>query len=82
MLLCEDGYVKLADFGLSKELAEEDSCSTFCGSLAYLSPEMLNKQEVGKHSDVYGMGCILYELLTGEPPYYDEDGHKLANNIK
>ena len=46
---------------------------SFCGSPAYLSPEMLLKRGGNKSLDVYGIGTILYELLVGLPPYYDDD---------
>lgn len=68
-----DGYIRLADFGLSKGDVANNLCVSFCGSPAYLSPEMLKQKGVGKESDVYGLGCILYEMLVGEPPYYDDD---------
>ena len=46
---------------------------SFCGSYAYLAPEMLKKKGHGKAVDWYLIGVVLYELLTGMPPYYDDD---------
>jgi serum/glucocorticoid-regulated kinase 2 len=60
----------LTDFGLSKE---NDFSMSFCGSPAYLSPEMLEKKGVGFANDIYGIGCVLFELTTGDPPYYDDN---------
>ena len=59
------GHIKLADFGLSKQTGENDKTKSFCGSPAYLSPEMLNQKGVGKESDLYGIGTVLYEFLIG-----------------
>jgi serum/glucocorticoid-regulated kinase 2 len=81
ILLDGDGHIKLADFGLSKDNVEDKSKS-FCGSPAYLSPEMLNQKGVGKESDIYGVGCVLYECLVGEPPYYSDDMPSLFENIR
>ena len=55
---------------------------SFCGSPAYLSPEMLEKKGVGAEADIYGIGCIFYQMMAGEPPYFDEDLEKLFENIK
>ena len=55
---------------------------SFCGSLSYLSPEMLLKHSSDKTVDVYGIGTILYELLVGFPPYYSEDPKVMVNNIQ
>ena len=54
---------------------------SFCGSPAYLSPEMLLKKGANKALDVYGIGTILYELLVGIPPYYDNDLTTMYQNI-
>lgn len=62
ILIAADGYVKLTDFGLSKQNCFSMS---FCGSPAYLSPEMLEKKGVGFSSDIYGIGCVLYEMVVG-----------------
>ncbi len=62
ILIGKDGYIRLADFGLSREKLFSGS---FCGSPAYLSPEMLEKNGVGKSADIYGLGCILYEMVVG-----------------
>ena len=43
---------------------------------------MLEKKGVGPETDIYGIGCVLYEMLIGEPPYFDEDIEKLFDNIK
>lgn len=82
VLIGADGYIRLADFGLSKGDVANNLCVSFCGSPAYLSPEMLKQKGVGKESDVYGLGCILYEILVGEPPYYDDDMEVLYQNIQ
>ena len=55
---------------------------SFCGSPAYLSPEMLQKKGVGPQADIYGIGCVLYEMMVGEPPYFDEDMDVLYENIR
>lgn len=55
---------------------------SFCGSPAYLSPEMLDKKGVGLETDIYGLGCVLYEMIVGQPPFFDEDIDKLFDNIK
>lgn len=69
ILLASDGYIRLTDFGLSRE---NNFSMSFCGSPAYLSPEMLERKGVGFSSDIYGIGCVLYEMVVGYPPYYDE----------
>ena len=77
-----DGHIKLADFGLSKEGVTDDlAAKTFCGSPAYLSPEMLKNKGVGKAADLYGIGAVLYEMLVGSPPYYSEDIPKMYAQI-
>ncbi len=74
ILIAEDGHIRLADFGLSKEnVGDADATKTFCGSPAYLSPEVLNNKGATKMSDIYGIGTCLFEMLTGEPPFYSED---------
>ena len=54
-------------------IQDEQNTTSFCGSPAYLSPEMLNHTGAGKSSDLYGIGAVLYEMLVGEPPYYNDD---------
>lgn len=77
-----DGHVKLTDFGLSKEgIPDFDETKSFCGSYAYLAPEMVRKIGHGKSVDWYLLGVILYEMLTGLPPYYDHDRDVLFDNI-
>ena len=79
----EDGHIKLADFGLSKEkIGNNDATKSFCGSPAYLAPETLKSKGTGKAADIYGLGAVLYEMLTGIPPYYNDDIPKLYKNIQ
>jgi serine/threonine protein kinase len=74
VLLDIDGHIKLADFGLSKHLSSlNDLTNSFCGSPEYMSPEMLIGQGHGFAVDYYSLGAILYEMLTGLPPFYSTD---------
>ena len=82
ILIDSDGHIKLADFGLAKENVTSDAPNkTFCGSPQYLSPEMLSKEGTTKASDIYGIGVILYQLITGNPPFYTNDQNLMFQNI-
>lgn len=83
ILLDEEGYAMLADFGLSKEgvLEQIQGAKSFCGSVAYLAPEMVKKVGHGKVVDWYLLGVVLYEMLVGMPPYYADERKELMENI-
>jgi len=84
IVLDKDGFAKLTDFGLSKEgIIDNNSARSFCGSLAYLAPEVLLRKGHGKSVDWYLLGVAMYEMLFGIPPYYSNRGKdELFNNIK
>ncbi|HET9875319.1 MAG TPA: protein kinase [Mycobacterium sp.] len=71
ILISDDGEVKIADFGLVRALAAAGitSTSVILGTAAYLSPEQVREGNVGPTSDVYGVGILAYELLTGRTPF-------------
>ena len=74
IVMDEDGHCKLTDFGLSKEGIDDNiSANSFCGSLAYLAPEMLARKGHGKSVDWYLLGVMIYEMLVGKTPYYSTD---------
>ncbi|XP_056112262.1 calcium/calmodulin-dependent protein kinase type II delta chain isoform X15 [Rhinichthys klamathensis goyatoka] len=75
--------VKLADFGLAIEVqGDQQAWFGFAGTPGYLSPEVLRKDPYGKPVDIWACGVILYILLVGYPPFWDEDQHKLYLQIK
>uniref|UniRef100_A0A3P9HS91 calcium/calmodulin-dependent protein kinase n=1 Tax=Oryzias latipes TaxID=8090 RepID=A0A3P9HS91_ORYLA len=75
--------VKLADFGLAIEVqADQQAWFGFAGTPGYLSPEVLRKDPYGKPVDMWACGVILYILLVGYPPFWDEDQHRLYQQIK
>jgi serine/threonine protein kinase len=70
----EDGHAMITDFGLSKVgISLSDQARSFCGSPAYLAPEILRRQGHGKPVDWYLLGVLLYEMLVGIPPYYNNN---------
>uniref|UniRef100_A0A8C7XG51 calcium/calmodulin-dependent protein kinase n=1 Tax=Oryzias sinensis TaxID=183150 RepID=A0A8C7XG51_9TELE len=75
--------VKLADFGLAIEVeGDQQAWFGFAGTPGYLSPEVLRKDPYGKAVDLWACGVILYILLVGYPPFWDEDQHRLYQQIK
>ncbi|XP_051540057.1 calcium/calmodulin-dependent protein kinase (CaM kinase) II beta 1 isoform X21 [Myxocyprinus asiaticus] len=80
---CKNAAVKLADFGLAIEVqGDQQAWFGFAGTPGYLSPEVLRKEAYGKPVDIWACGVILYILLVGYPPFWDEDQHKLYQQIK
>ena len=83
VLINKDGYIKLTDFGLSKEnISDNVSAKSFCGTPEYLAPEIIEGKGHGQAVDWWSLGSILYEMLTGLPPFYSKDREKLFQTIK
>ena len=85
ILLDNFGHLRLADFGLAKEnVTQENPAMSFCGSPAYLPPELLAQSGVWKPADIYCIGANLFEMLTGDPPFFNENinvlYHRIAND--
>eukprot|EP01128_Nolandella_sp_AFSM9_P005043 TRINITY_DN2386_c0_g1_i1.p1 TRINITY_DN2386_c0_g1~~TRINITY_DN2386_c0_g1_i1.p1 ORF type:complete len:456 (+),score=99.70 TRINITY_DN2386_c0_g1_i1:117-1484(+) len=81
LLLDDSGHIKMTDFGLSKEglLSLDDRTNTFCGTPEYLAPEVLDGKNYTKSVDWWSLGTLIFEMLTGLPPFYDEDVQKMYN---
>lgn len=79
LLLDAEGHVKMTDFGLSKQglNSPKDRTNTFCGTPEYLAPEVLQGKDYGKAVDWWSLGTLIFEMLTGLPPFYDEDVQKM-----
>ena len=85
VLIDSEGYAKLTDFGLSKEgIKDNKGATTFCGTPEYLAPEIVDGKGHGKAVDWWSVGCIIYEMLTGEifaPGDYPVEP-RLVDNLK
>ena len=70
-----DGHIKLADFGLSKVIKHGEKMidRIYCGSAEYMSPEMLKGHTYSYGIDYYSLGAVVYEMITGLPPFYSTD---------
>ncbi|GBG23950.1 Protein kinase, putative [Hondaea fermentalgiana] len=84
ILLDAEGHIKLADFGLSKEgiVSGIRGTHSFCGTPEYLAPEVLNRHGHGTSVDWWSLGALLYEMLTGLPPWYSQDRQKMFACIR
>lgn len=82
VLIDREGHALLTDFGLSKEGVYDSMVTkSFCGSFAYMPPEMIAKSGHSQTVDFYLFGVLLYEMLVGEPPYYSRKRAELYRNI-
>jgi len=83
VLLDHVGHVKITDFGLSKEgISDNYSAKSMCGTPEYLAPEILDRKGHGKAVDWYSLGALMFEMLTGLPPFYTRDREKLFERIR
>merc|ERR1719410_180383 len=82
ILLDSDGHIKITDFGLSKDcLKNEELTHTFCGTPEYLAPEVLQQQGHGKAVDWWSFGTLLFEMMTGLPPFYNQNLNLMYEKI-
>ncbi|KJE90626.1 serine/threonine-protein kinase gad8 [Capsaspora owczarzaki ATCC 30864] len=77
-----DGFIALTDFGLCKEeIKHDEKTNTFCGTPEYMAPEVLQQKGYGPSVDWWTLGILLYEMLTGLPPFYDENTNQMYHKI-
>jgi len=83
LLLSAAGNIVMTDFGLSKEglQAKDSRTATFCGTPEYLAPEVIKGEEYTKAIDWWSVGTLIYEMLTGLPPFYTEDEENMYHKI-
>jgi serine/threonine protein kinase len=82
ILLDKQGHVQITDFGLSKENVDgNDSAHSFCGTPEYLAPEVVTRSGHGRAADWWSFGSLLYEMMTGLPPFYSRDRERLFHKI-
>lgn len=74
------GQIKIADFGLSK-IVWDDQTMTPCGTVGYTAPEIVKDERYSKSVDMWALGCVLYTLLCGFPPFYDESIEILTEKV-
>lgn len=74
--------LKIADFGLARCLDQNQLASTTCGTPGYVAPEVLMQMPYGRECDYWSIGVVTYILLSGTPPFYDEDNFQLFEQIK
>ena len=81
VLIDKDGVAKLTDFGWSNYVDSKEIRSTYCGTPVYLAPEMIKEIGHDEHLDIWCIGVLLFELLTGNVPFKGKDIQSLNNNI-
>ena len=82
VLIDRKGFIKITDFGLSKEnIVDNKSAKSFCGTPEYLAPEIILNKGHGKPVDWWSLGNLIYEMLTGIPPFYCKDRDILFDAI-
>ena len=78
----QSATIKVSDFGLARFIDEETFASTTCGTPGYVAPEILSQKPYKIACDFWSLGVVLFILLSGSPPFYDEDNFALFEKIK
>jgi len=82
ILMGEDGYLNLADFGLAKEMTNRDFTTSFCGTPEYLAPEIIQSKGHNHAVDWWSIGILLYEMIVGFPPFYHSNQQTMYELIE
>lgn len=82
VLIDADGYIKITDFGLSRQNVVNNDAKSICGTPEYLAPEVISRLQYGKPVDWWTLGCIIFEMVTGLPPFYRNNRQELFEGIK
>lgn len=82
ILMGEDGYLYLADFGLAKEMSNRDFTSSFCGTPEYLAPEIIQNKGHNHAVDWWSIGILIYEMIVGFPPFYHSNQQTMYELIE
>ena len=81
LLISDCGDLKIGDFGFAKEFDEMDLKNTYCGSPLYMAPEILHYKKYDIKSDLWSVGVIIFEMITGNPPYHVKNFYQLMKMI-
>lgn len=85
IMVDQEGYIKIIDYGLAKKLnedEEEEEATTYCGTPEYLAPEMVSRSGHDKSVDWWAIGVLMYEMLFGMTPFFNQNQRKLLKKIK
>ena len=75
VFLSSNGIVKLGDFGLAKALGQTTFTHTYVGTPYYMSPELIQEKSYDTKSDIWSLGCLIYELCASRPPFAEAQTH-------
>ncbi|OHT14359.1 AGC family protein kinase [Tritrichomonas foetus] len=82
ILIDRDGHLRITDFGLVKaKMTDKSTTTTFCGTPEYIAPEIITNKPYTKDADWWSYGVLVYEMLNGIPPFYDENTNKMYRMI-
>ncbi|OHT15828.1 CAMK family protein kinase [Tritrichomonas foetus] len=82
ILYFKSGFVKIGDFGISREVSEDSLATTIIGTPYFMAPEIISQQPYSYPADIWAAGCILFELMTGEHAFNGKSRDELFSNIK
>ena len=82
ILLDEQGYLKIIDYGLAKTLPQDNLTKTFCGTPNFIAPEIIREQKYGFSVDWWTLGVLTYEMLLGRTPFHAKEQVDLYIKIK
>jgi serum/glucocorticoid-regulated kinase 2 len=81
ILIGEDGYLKLIDFGMAKIIKNDEKATSFCGTPEYLAPEIITGEGHNRSADWWSYGILIFEMLCGIPPFYCDNNEKMYELI-
>jgi len=81
ILIGEDGYLKLIDFGMAKIISNDEKATSFCGTPEYLAPEIITGEGHNRAADWWSFGILIFEMLCGIPPFYSDNTEKMYDLI-